>query len=133
MVSSRQALTSASSVRSGWAPRTGAPGMKSSIVARAFSTVSFREPQRVTLAPWRRNDLTMASPMPRVPPVTTATLPSKSMGDPFDGVVCDASTMTVSGLKRRPKAAEAQGRSANAGTRARMGFETASGLEEISP
>ena len=56
-------------------PETSQSGFSSFNAANALLTVSSLDPKSTTFAPFSRYFLTMAYPIPLVPPVTTATLP----------------------------------------------------------
>ena len=75
LIFSSSAATASSLPRSGQAPDTGQSGFSSFNAARALSTVSCLEPNSTTAAPFSRNFLTVANPIPLVPPVITATFP----------------------------------------------------------
>ncbi len=77
---SRNAASSAaSSATFGQMPMTGASGFSARMASTAFCAVSSRLPHRATFAPSSRKRLTIARPMPREPPVTTAVFPVSSM------------------------------------------------------
>ena len=62
------------SVKAGHMPSTSHVTSSSRNLASALSTVSCLEPKSTTLAPFCRYFLTISKPIPRVPPVTIATL-----------------------------------------------------------
>ena len=72
--SSKAFFTSAASLRLGQIPSTTAFGYFSLKVVTALSAVSWRLAQRTTLAPSLKKASTVAKPIPRLPPVTIATL-----------------------------------------------------------